>query len=106
MKVTKMEVKTIYNIEVSFDDFINAKKAWTKNKDSLQILCPQAFENDDLTVNTVMQEMRNHISCSGQRANLLARYFKFDGWENAGYYHREKEVIRMSVYMNGDNINP
>jgi hypothetical protein len=103
MKTTKVEVRTTYHIEVSFEDFVNAKYAWTKDQDALRILYPKAFDNNDMSPETIKKEMCG-VYCHGDQAALLAKYFKFDGWENAGYFHKEKNVRCMSVYMNGDTL--
>lgn len=103
MKIIKQEVRTKYNIEVSFKDFTDAKVAWMKD-DTLQILYAKAFDNSDTTMGTLNKEF-SEFPQSGARAGLIAKCLGFDGWENAGYYDKRKNVISMVVYNNGDCIN-
>lgn len=103
MKIIKQEVRTKYNIEVSFKDFIDAKEAWVKDN-ALQILYPKAFDNEEMTMGLLSNEFKQ-FNTHGHRAALLAEYLGFDGWENAGLYKESKKAIVMCVYNNGDCIN-
>lgn len=109
MKITQATVKTLYDIEISFGDFLKAYVHYnTPEAEVARIMYPKAFEGYDLdnhTTGYVMDVMRK-ISASGYGdfASYMAYFFEFDGWANMGHYHKPSGNYRMTVFNYGDYI--
>lgn len=104
MRILKTEVKSIYEIAVSADDFAKAKNEWNHN-DTLNIRFPKAFKDDNVGHMSVLEEMKNNTLAHGDKAGCLAHCLGFDGWENAGYFDERIHCIRMTVFNYGDRLN-
>lgn len=104
MHILKTEVKSIYEIAVSADDFARAKNEWNHNY-LLDSRFPKAFDNDLVGQMAVLDDMRKNHNAHGDRAGCLAHYLGFDGWENAGYFDERIKCIRMTVFNYGDRLN-
>ena len=107
MKITQATVKTIYDIEIDFGDFLKAFVHYGSPEGEIdRIMCPKAFEGYDLKNHTsgyihlVMEKIG--VFGNGDTAAFLARFFEFDGWCNAGHYHKPSGNYRMTVYNYGD----
>lgn len=103
MQILKVEVKSIYEIAVSADDYAKAKNEWN-HVDELNIRFPKAFDNDNVGHMSVLAEMKDNILAHGDRAGCLAKYLGFDGWKNAGYFDERINCIRMTVFNYGDRL--
>lgn len=101
MKILKAEVKSIYTIAVTADDYAKAKNNWCHG-DTAAIKFPKAFDNDNTGHMSVLEEMKHNHSAHGDRAACLASYLGFDGWENAGYFDDGSNTLRMTVFNYGD----
>lgn len=106
MEFLKAEVKTIYQISVSADDYANAKNKWLHNEVT-NARFPKAFtmENQELGHVAILMEMKNHFSAHGDNAGCLADYLGFDGWDNAGYFDESTMTIKMTVFDYGNRMN-
>lgn len=106
MKITKKEVKTIYEIEISFKDYCKIR---TNAKTDVIAEVMKAFENvnlDDTTMGTLKFDFEKLDDVNTLK--YIVRKLGFDGVENYGY-HKEKfegsGVHSMVVYNCGDDIN-
>lgn len=104
MKIRTQEVRTIYHIAVSTDDYSAAKTKWAKDE-FLHLKYPKAFNSTQVGRISSLDEMKNNVTAHGDRAGLLAEFLGFDGWENAGYFNEKTHTIDMVVYNYGDMIN-
>lgn len=104
MKNLKVEVKTIYTIEVEFEDFRKAKLKWAEPDSAERIMYPKAFENIDFTGGTLMKEFKE-FRAHGDRSSLVADFLGFDGWSNSLLYREKDDKLTMVVYKNGDALN-
>jgi hypothetical protein len=109
MNITQVTVKTFYDIEITFDDFLRAFIRYgAPEGDTDRIMYPKAFEGYDLenhTTGYVMQVMQKiSVFGHGDFAAYMARFFQFDGWANMGYYHKPSERYRMTVFHYGNYI--
>jgi hypothetical protein len=107
MKITQATVKTIYDIEIDFGDFLKAYIHYnTPEAETERILYPRAFEGYDLDnhttgyVDMVMQKIS--VFGHGDFAAYMAHFFEFDGWSNMGHYHKPSGKYRMTVFRYGD----
>lgn len=111
-KVTSKEVKTHYDVEVSFMDL------WTILVDSdflnhshYESLYPHLYEvmkRKDINIrenaiyiieDSFLKKWRDDIS------KFLTNILGFDGLENVGFYREEKRCWRFHPYRYGDNLN-
>lgn len=108
MKITKQEVKTFYSISISFNDFVKAIETY-KAKEIHQISYSKAFDKfniDDTTMGNLRNGFQNiSFKGNGDTYGYLAKYFGFDGWQNAGYYSENQKAYCMVVYNYGDTLN-
>lgn len=114
MKITKAEVKTIYDIRFNFTEF---KSLYTEfvnaDENSVEkIIHSLAFNGCDFSnlsdayINGLFQCLSHKTSNDrGQTYDYIAKYFGFDGWDNAGYYDKASENYCMVVYKHGDSLN-
>lgn len=106
MKVTKKEVKTIYEIEIQFKDFA---EIYEKAKDDVICEVMQAFTNSDLS-NTTMGNLKKEFESleDVKTIQYIVRKLGFDSIENYGYFKKKSEgfgVYRMVVSNYGDDMN-
>ena len=103
MRINKAEVKTIYTIEYTFEDFVAAL-----TNENARLGREHAFEglpteyNDETAVKlhrAFEANYGNHLH--GHTFSVLAYTMGFDGWENAGYYNKRRGTRTMTVYRNG-----
>lgn len=106
MKITKKEVKTIYEIEISFKDYCMIR---IDAKTDVIAELMKAFENvnlEDITMDTLKFDFENLEDV--HTLQYIVRKLGFDGVKNYGYYKEKNEgsgVYKMSVYNYGDDIN-
>lgn len=109
MKVTSKKVETIIDIEITFHDFQEIFTKFGKNENN-RIIYQRAFEGEDLEndsvgyIKRVFEELGSPRVC-GDTYRYIAESLGFDGWKNAGYYSKNKQVYKMTVYMSGDCLN-
>ena len=106
MKITKKEVKTIYDIEIQFKDF---SEIYAKAKDDVMCEVMQAFTKSDLS-NTTMGNLKHEFEILDDVKTIqyIVRKLGFDSIENYGYFKKKPEgfgVYRMVVSNYGDDIN-
>lgn len=104
MTITKQEVRTIYDIQFTHADFLGVVE-WYRESEAQRILFPNAFDFE-LKDETLVSAVRNFFEKmqfrgTGDTAGVIAKYFGFDGWLNAGYYDERKKVFKMAVYNEG-----
>lgn len=110
MKITGKDVKTIYDIEISFRDYCDLR---SKAKGNATAEMMGAFKDTNLeddTMGTLKKEFYNLQFASDGTKTLryVVRELGFDGVENYGYHKDKGEgcgVHRMVVYNNGDDLN-
>ena len=106
MKITKKEVKTIYEIEISFKDYTTIR---IDAKTDVIAEVMKAFENvnlNDTTMGTLKFDFEKLDDV--HTLQYIVRKLGFDGIENYGYHKEKNEgfgIHRMVVYNYGDNIN-
>lgn len=107
MVITKATVKTIYDIEIDFGDFLKAYVHYGDEKgETSRIMYPKAFEGYNLKdhttgyVSTVMKKIG--VFGHGDFAAYMANFFEFDGWANMGHYHEPSGKYRMTVFRYGN----
>lgn len=106
MKITKKEVKTIYEIEISFKDYTTIR---VDAKTDVIAEVMKAFENvnlNDTTMGTLKFDFEKLDDVNTLK--YIVRKLGFDGVENFGYHKEKNEgcgVHRMVVYNYGDDIN-
>lgn len=114
MKITETKVKTLYNIVLDTADFaILLEQFHDDKKDNAVILysCQKAFDWLETTHAHVSEQRaiavmgQMHSKAHGDTYNYLAKSLGFDGWENAGYFDKNKNRYCMVVYNNGDTLN-
>ena len=93
MKTIKREVKTTTIIEFDRKDMADILYAAEQHGISGE------FENFEMTM------FSNFTPFSPEEMDFIARYYDFEGWTNAGYYIKDKDVRRMTMYNLGDSIN-
>lgn len=110
MTITSKEVKTIYSIRFTFNDFTKAFDQY--EKDPLKGVGEYANAFKGLTVHDSLKDFENAFKKFTHSINhthtinyIVKRFFKFDGVENYGFYDENKDNYRMSVYNYGDEIN-
>lgn len=108
MTIASKETKTFYNIRFTSSEFAAIAQHYLNSTDKHKY--PRAFENNELTEDikiTVLDEFFKEmgITGNGDLFRLIAEYFGFDGWQNAGYYNRNKNCYCMTVYDYGDTLN-
>lgn len=102
-KIISSEIKTIYTVEVSFNDLAEAKSDWIFNVNGYRTLYPKAFDNEDTTLGVLKKEFEE-FRPYGDRTALMADYLGFDGWNNALFYHENTKTLTMVVYHRGSRI--
>lgn len=106
MKITKKEVKTIYEIEISFKDYCMIR---VDAKTDVIAELMKAFENvnlEDTTMGTLKIDFEKLEDT--HTLQYIVRKLGFDGITNYGYYKEKNEdsgVYKMVVYNYGDDIN-
>lgn len=111
MKITKQEVKTIYEIEVTFEDYRDALEAYSKSeiakavhKDAFQFLDTKDFEKNKLAdIRKYFESFHSKDEVATKR--YIVEYLGFDGIENFGLYVDKTKTIHMIVFNYGDQIN-
>lgn len=97
MTISKIEVKTHYNIELDESDVATAIHFYNSEEgEADRATYPKAL--DDLGDNPIK---KLGLLGNSQTYAFLANFFGFDGWENAGYYHATTHTYRMSVFTWG-----
>ena len=111
MKITKQEVKTIYTIKVTFEDFTGALEAYSKDatarvcyENAFKHLKTDNLQNEKLfNIESYFRHFRPDDEVVTKR--YLVNYLGFDGIENYGFYDDKLNVIQMVVFNYGDQIN-
>lgn len=104
MTITSAEIKTEYDIEYTFEDFIEALE-----DPDLRLGRPKAFKglpsrHDASTDGELLGAFKNLSwipAGHGDTFSALAAHFGFDGWRNAGYYDDRRDLRVMTVYRRG-----
>ena len=105
MKITSAKVETVYHIEYTFEDFIEAA-----HDDDWRIARPQAFMVGGIDILDMSEEKQIKIfrstinSLHGDTYDVIARHFGFDGWKHAGLYNERKDLRTITVYREGDDL--
>lgn len=106
MKITSAKVMTVYDIDYTFEDFIEAAKDAFERAGR-----PNAFLVDGVDVLDMPEEQQLkifrkqwHCMLHGDTYTVIARHLGFDGWKNAGLYDKRKDVRSMVVYNDGDDL--
>ena len=105
MTVTKKEVKTIFTIELSFNDYAEARERAASDEFRMG-----AFDEcdivEDTTVGTIRYEFENlQFRRTAKTLDYIIRKLGFDGVTNYGYYNKYKKAHVMEVYNYGDCMN-
>ena len=110
MNITKVSVKTLYEIEIDFDEFMKAYIFYSSPEAEIyRVMYPKAYEGYDLDnrseeyVRMVMEKIS--VFGHGNFPAYIAKYLEFDGWVNAGHFHKPSGKYRMSVFNYGDCMN-
>lgn len=109
MRITQVEVRTTYHIELSEEDIEKAFKDFEKRNGNRQMF-PHAFPDID-TNDTTEENCKKAVSeslvfCGNTHADTsryIARYFGYDGVTFC--LSKIDEKIKMVVYKNGDDLN-
>ena len=111
MKITKQEVKTIYNIEVTLKDFTDALEVYSKDEIA-RIGYEGAFKHlkaEDLkceklsNIKAYFKSFRSDDEVATKK--YLVKFLGFDGIVNYGLYKEKTNTISMTVFNYGDQIN-
>ncbi len=106
MKVVKKQVKTIYDIEISFKDF---SKIYAEAKDDFYCEGYKAFKSsnlDDTTIGNIRKEFKNLKDAN--TIKYIVYKLGFDRVENYGLYKEKFDgtgVYSMVVSNDGDELN-
>nr|DAE67975.1 MAG TPA: translational regulation protein [Caudoviricetes sp.] len=104
MKILKAEVRTSYVIEYSKRDLMDIiANAPKDRKNYLGVFEKCGGEN--VTMVVVSRYYEGIIDLTPDQLTYIANKLGFDGWENAGYYNRDRKVRNMVVYREGDTLN-
>ena len=117
MTITEQKVKTIIAIELSLEDIRKAVSDYGKDgmahrhARALDFVNPVDIDSvedagswsDSMTVSFIEAMFLNG---NGDTYNYLAQYFGFDGWENAGFFNKNRKVYCMAVFNYGDTLTP
>lgn len=114
MKITETKVKTLYNIVLDTADFAILLEQFHDDKTNNAVIlysCNKAFDFIETTYAhyseqrtlAIMGQM--HSKANNDTYNYLARSLGFGGWENAGYFDKNRNRYYMTVYNNGDTLN-
>lgn len=111
MKITKQEVKTIYDIEINFKEAWDLLVAFGK-KQSHEVFYPNLVEhlkNKDCSVREVAKSLFEITICMAKWHSEMIQYFVkelgFDGIVNYGLFNESKRCYRCVVYNYGDCVN-
>ena len=103
MKITSAKVITVYTIDYTFEEFIEAAKDETS-----KLGYPQAFKFENVDFFDMPEDRQRKVFegfiLHGDTYSAIARHFGFDGWKNAGFYNSRKGVRNMVVYRDGDDL--
>lgn len=106
MRKTKMEVKTIYNIEFDLTDFT---KIFMEAKDDVtRINAFSKFNLEDDTMGNVkscFNEICKLLGNNAEDIRYIVRKLGFDGVENYGYYEERTKTYKLVVFNHGDDMN-
>lgn len=105
-KVIDVKVETVYTVEISFSDFVEAKEAFFADSSSgelYRLQYPKAFENDKTTMGILHDEYREFMS-HGDRSGFIANFLGYDGWKNGLFYHKNTDTLTIIVYNRGDRL--
>ena len=111
MKVTKQEVKTIYTIEITLRDFIDALMAYSKDefdraihKGAFKHLNANDVEDEKLAnIKKYFKSFKNDDEVATK--DYVVNFLGFDGVVNYGLYKEKTDTISMLVFNYGDQIN-
>lgn len=108
MTILKQEVRTITTIGLRAMDLGEVIKAYKENEAN-QIFYPHAFRfmnTEDTTLGNLRSTLENlQFKANADTFGMIARYYGYDGWANAGHYNKGSNHYSMTVYSYGDNIN-
>lgn len=96
MKVTKVEVKTFYDVTFTLKDLeeiIKYAKTDKKNIDNV-------FKNI-LTADQYFEPFTMEV----KEIRYIAQYFGFDGWHNIGLPDKTNKTYSFEAYKWGDTLN-
>ena len=110
MKTNQVTVKTLYEIELDFEDFKNAYIFYGSPAAELyRISFPKAYDGYDIKnhsddyIKIVMKKMS--VFRNGHFPAYITNYLKFDGFANAGHFVEATGNYRMTVFNYGDRIS-
>ena len=109
MKITKMEVKTLFTITLRPKDIGEVITHYRSTQGLLRAMYPGAFDmfsvSNEPTYDELIEVLENLNRGNNRTYNTIAKVFGFDGWENSGYYTKERKTYTMEVYSYGDQVN-
>lgn len=107
MKIIKNEVRTITTISLTIKDLNELMDSYN-DCDNNQFLFPDAFKQIDTNDRTMgyLRTVMENLAYRGNGATFkyIAYHFGFDGFDNAGYYHKASGEYRMVVYTEGNTL--
>lgn len=107
MKVQQVEVRTIYEVSVSFTDFIQCVTEY-QTDDMAKMMYPEAFPfefSEDMSVSVLHANFENCRDWHSHTWSALARFLKYDGYSRAGMVDRVTGEIVCQMFRHGDAIN-
>lgn len=110
MTITQKEVRTIYSIRFTLDDYIKAFELYLKHP--LKDIGEYDGAFNGLSTDSEKEDFEKNFKAWGHGKYhtatirfIVKQYFKFDGIENYGFYEESKDSYKMSVYNYGDDLN-
>ena len=105
MKTAKVEVKTIYTVELEIAEIMKIYQDYTAD-DTLKSMHPMAFRHfKEGEQYTDAQFVKALWLAHADTYSVIAKSLGFKGWENAGYYNHNENTYTMVVYNHGDTLN-
>jgi hypothetical protein len=110
MTITRQEVKTIYDIEIKFNecwDLLMKFNSKSSNeiiyKDLADFLKDKNYDHKDVAKEII--ESFTMANWHSQFVKFMIEELGFDGVVNFGLYNKKKNSYTCSVYRYGDQIN-
>lgn len=103
MKITSAKIETVYHIEYTFEEFIEAA-----NNNIYNLGHDKAFTIDGLSIKEMTESDQLKVFRSvitglhGDTYQVIAQCLGFDGWKHAGLYNKAKGTRTLTVYREGD----
>ena len=98
MTITKIEVKTFYNITIKAIDIRNIVYASKTDK-----VYGDVFEDIDGLDEHKIYGLLSFGGLTSRQVEYIAKYFGYDGWYNIGYGNGKE--YKFVAYNNGDTLN-